>query len=208
MNQQSEQFLKHNPKLEIIAGKEQEKQGFSNKYVEELQPISIGDLCVCFLHTPGHKNDFYTIEITQVNDFSTKLPALFTGEMLLVSSLGDFEEFNALKFVQSLFKLKAFPNESLVFPGRDGELKNLIFSKALDPNNNVINSKIQLVQEALNNQQNHILPSSLIEEKSCNPYLRIHEKYIQNILEVKDQISAFKAIKKLQQVFFQQNNNL
>lgn len=40
-------------------------------------------------------------------------------------------------------KLKSLPNETLIFPGHDNTLENLIFAKTVDPKNEILNIKIQ-----------------------------------------------------------------
>ena len=50
--------------------------------------------------------------------------------------------------MKSLNKLRAFPNETLIFPGHDGVLENLLFAKSLEPKNEVINMKIEMAKEA------------------------------------------------------------
>lgn len=58
----------------------------------------MGDLAICFLHTPGHTSDSCTIAVTHVNETSTKLPFLFTGDTLLTGSIGSVheEDYNAV----------------------------------------------------------------------------------------------------------------
>jgi hypothetical protein len=47
-------------------------------------PFTIGDLAICFLFTPGVHYDSHVIAVTHVNETSTKIPVLFSGEHILI----------------------------------------------------------------------------------------------------------------------------
>lgn len=53
---------------------------------------------------------------------------------------------NYLKMLKSLYELKNFSDEILVFPSKDALIENLLFAKTLDPGNPVINLKIELAR--------------------------------------------------------------
>lgn len=46
----------------------------------------------------------------------------------------------------SLNKIKPFPSETLIFPSHDASLENLFFVKTLDPQNEFLEYKIDLVK--------------------------------------------------------------
>lgn len=50
--------------------------------VKDLVPFSIGELAICFLQMPGPSSDNACISVTHVTADSTKLPVLFTGDLL------------------------------------------------------------------------------------------------------------------------------
>ncbi|KRX01614.1 hypothetical protein PPERSA_00321 [Pseudocohnilembus persalinus] len=196
------QIIKHYKKdVEVICGNYGEVHNYHTKTVQELVPFSVGELAICFLHTPGHTSDSCTIAVTHVSETSTKLPFLFTGDLLLAGSIGSVhdEDFSAVQ--KSLFKLQAFPNETFIFPSHDANLKDLLFAKTLDPKNEVLNIKIEACKEA-QEKNTYLLPTSLIEEKNYNPYLRLHEKKFQDLLEEKDQVKAIKKLKLVYKNFF------
>lgn len=85
------------------------------------------------------------IAVTHVSPTSTKLPVLFSGDTILISSIGKTD--NPKQMFQSLQKLRGFSNETLIFPGHRIKKENLLFSKSIDPSNEVINHKIGLLQE-------------------------------------------------------------
>jgi len=54
----------------------------NNHGVKDIVPFTIGELAICFLHMPGCHPDNACISVTHVAQDSTKLPVLFTGDML------------------------------------------------------------------------------------------------------------------------------
>lgn len=40
--------------------------------------------------------------------------------------------------------MKAFPNETFIFPSHDGRMKDLLFAKTLDPKNEVLGVKLEM----------------------------------------------------------------
>lgn len=127
--------------IKIIAGDaEQDTNSFYTVLAQDLKPIIIGDLSICFLKAPGHTLDSYIIAITHVNESSTKLPILFTGDTLLLCSVGEITDYEAIH--TSLQRIKGFPGETLIFPGHRLQKENLLFAKTLDPSNPAINIKL------------------------------------------------------------------
>jgi len=72
------------PDAEIITGNNGDKKPYATKFVKDLTPFSIGELAICFMYTPGHTDDSCCIAVTHINETSTKLPFLFTGDTLLI----------------------------------------------------------------------------------------------------------------------------
>ncbi|EAS06397.2 hydroxyacylglutathione hydrolase (macronuclear) [Tetrahymena thermophila SB210] len=201
MNKDTHKFLTYNDGVKIVAGNQGENITFHNQIAYDIKPFNIGELAVCYLYTPGHSSDSFTIAITQCNENSTKLPIIFTGETLLISSIGDIQPNGHKQMLETIFKLKSFPNETLLFPSKDGQLEDLLFAKSLDPGNPVINLKIQLAKQAIE-KKTHILPSSLLEEKNCNPYLRLHDNQILKNANARNPTDALKNLKSLQNTFY------
>jgi glyoxylase-like metal-dependent hydrolase (beta-lactamase superfamily II) len=77
-NESTAKLKESKKNVEIVIGNYGNPQAYNTKLINELQPIIIGDLSVCLLHTPGHTMDSCVVAITHVNETSTKLPILFT----------------------------------------------------------------------------------------------------------------------------------
>ena len=65
---------------------------------------------------------------------------------------------NPQQYYESLFKLKAFPNQTLVFPSHEARLEDLMFIKTLDPKNEVLDLKIDSCKQALVDRINLEIP--------------------------------------------------
>ena len=101
----------------------------------------------------------------------------------------------------SLNKLKVLPNETLIFPGHDNALDNLIWAKTLDPNNDLLNMRIEFF-EKMRNEGGFSVPTTLFEEKRINPFLRCNEKHFSQLLSEKDPLKVFTKLKKAQEIMF------
>lgn len=79
---------------------------------DEGDVVMLGDQPIHILHTPGHTN----------NDISYRIDgAVLTGDTLFVRDCGrtDFQLGDTAKMYQSLHKLFALPEDTLVLPGHD-----------------------------------------------------------------------------------------
>lgn len=82
---------------------------------KDLSPIQFGDLCICYLKMEGFSDQNSMIAITEVNEFSTLTPLLFTGKILPLGSTSH-NIYDHKLAIKSLFKINAFPNETILVP--------------------------------------------------------------------------------------------
>lgn len=79
--------------------------------------LSIGELKIRILHTPGHTDDSYCFYVLNKGE-----GYLFTGDTLLINGSGrtDFQNGDAHDQYQSIFnKLLQYPDDTYVYPGHD-----------------------------------------------------------------------------------------
>lgn len=84
-----------------------------NQYINDSDTLSLGELTITALHTPGHTDDSYSFACED---------ALFTGDTLLIRGTGrtDFQHGNAkLQYRMITEKLFSYPDNTRVFPGHD-----------------------------------------------------------------------------------------
>ena len=94
----------------------------------------------------GFYNQNCVFAITEVNEFSTKTPILFTGDILRLGTISDQIE-NYEEAIQNLYKLKSFPNETILLPNSCYDLlQNLRWIKKISRNNNILDMKMRMLR--------------------------------------------------------------
>ena len=109
-------------------------------------------------HTAGH-----------VAYYGGKL--LFCGDTLFACGCGKLFEGTPAQMWESLSKLRALPDDTLVFCGHEYTLSNLRFGRAADPDNAALDEWLRSAQ-AQRERGRPTLPSTIGREKAANPFLR------------------------------------
>lgn len=87
--------------------------------LEEGSTVSVGNVILSVLHTPGHIDDAvcFLLGAEHAHD---GIPKLITGDTLFVEGCGRVQsEHDAEVIYESLMRLKELPDETEVFPGHD-----------------------------------------------------------------------------------------
>ncbi len=126
---------------------------------------------------------------------------IFSLQTLFNRSCGKVYTENYSQMYQTLNKLKALPNETLLFPGHNNAIHNLLWVKTLDPKNQFLKMKLMAFERAVKEKQ-FCVPSLMLEERKYNPFLRCNEKYFSELMEEKDPIRVFTKLKKAQDMMF------
>lgn len=134
--------------------------------------LSLGDLSVRVIHTPGHTLGAlcYLVE-----------DALFTGDTLFGAGCGRLFEGDAPTMFRSLGRLAALPPESRVFFGHEYTLTNLGFAATLEPDNASLQQRLRRVEELP--PPAHSVPSTLADELATNPFLRGESEQLRRSLQ-------------------------
>lgn len=143
--------------------------------VMEGSTLSVFGMDTAVLEVPGHTLDHLAYLLDG---------HLFCGDTLFGAGCGRVFEGTMEQMHQSLQKLAALPDNTLIYPAHEYTLSNLCFAHAAEPANHDIQQRIDRDQQQLANQQ-PTLPSTLQAEKATNPFLRTH------IAEVRQQASTF-----------------
>ena len=97
--------------------------------------------------------------------------SLFCGDTLFACGCGRLFEGTAQQMVDSLAKLAALPDATLVYCGHEYTLANIDFARAVEPNN--ADLKARAASEAEKRERGQpTLPSTIGREKKTNPFLR------------------------------------
>lgn len=138
-----------------------------DKYMHDGQTLMLDDMEVRCMATPGHTaaSVCWYLSAGQL-----KTPVLFTGDTLFVCGCGRVFESDGKTMLNSLRKLAALPDETLVYPGHDYTEENLRFALVQKPEDPGLLAKLN---EARSLAASHRLtvPSRMADEKQLNPFL-------------------------------------
>jgi hydroxyacylglutathione hydrolase len=97
--------------------------------------------------------------------------SLFCGDTLFACGCGRLFEGTAQQMVDSLAKLAALPDSTLVYCGHEYTLANIDFAREVEPKNEDL--KARAASEAEKRKHDRpTLPSTIGREKQTNPFLR------------------------------------
>ena len=117
-------------------------------------------------HTAGHIAFYSASAMAQ--------PVLFCGDTLFSGGCGRLFEGTPAQMQHSLDALAALPDATQVCCAHEYTLSNLRFALAVEPNNAALLHHMEHC-EALRAQGRPTLPSSMVLERSINPFLRTRE---------------------------------
>ena len=124
---------------------------------------------------------------------------LFCGDTLFSLGCGRLFEGTPGQMLTSLDRLAALPGETLVCCGHEYTQSNGRFALVAEPENATRDARLAEVA-ALRLRGQPSVPSSLASERACNPFLRIDQPAIRQVLRSKglageDRIQAFAALR-------------
>lgn len=187
--------------VQIVSGKtESELIPNTDKFLNDLEILNIGELCIACMHTPGHTKSSVCYVVTHVTENSTKIPFIFSGDTLFVGGCGRVFNGTHEELYNSLKTLTYLPNDTLVFPGHEYAEKNLEFALKLDPENDFLKDKYEWVKKT-RLQREFTVGSRLIEERLYNPFLRCGDSYYLSITGENSPEKSFTKIRLLKDKF-------
>lgn len=126
---------------------------------------------------------------------------VFCGDTLFAAGCGRLFEGTPPQMYQSLQRLAALPNETLIYCAHEYTLNNLRFAQTVEPTNQNITKRIEKIKK-IRDLGNPSLPVPLADEKLTNPFLRCTEAPIQEAASrhlgtsLADPIAIFAEIRK------------
>jgi hydroxyacylglutathione hydrolase len=132
--------------------------------VRENDKVRVGALEANVLETPGHT----------AGHISYVFPAdklAFVGDTLFSIGCGRVIEGTPEMMWQSLLKLRALPDDTRIYCGHEYTGANIRFAKTIEPENAALRAREAEVDKLLAARKPTI-PSTLVEEKAANPFLR------------------------------------
>uniref|UniRef100_A0ABM5F107 Hydroxyacylglutathione hydrolase, mitochondrial isoform X2 n=1 Tax=Pogona vitticeps TaxID=103695 RepID=A0ABM5F107_9SAUR len=162
--------------------------------VDPVQPQKVGSLHVKCLATPCHTSGHICYFVTKPN--SSEPPAVFTGDTLFVSGCGKFFEGTSEEMYRALIEiLGRLPPETRVYCGHEYTINNLKFARHVEPSNGAIQRKLSWAKAKYDGGEPTI-PSTIGEEFTYNPFMRVREPAVQQHVKETDPIRTMGALRK------------
>jgi hydroxyacylglutathione hydrolase len=144
------------------------------------------------MDTPGHTLDHQVFIWRQ----QQRPLALFSGDTLFNAGVGNCRNGGevGLLFSTTQKLLQQLPPETLLYPGHDYRQRNLEFARSVEPDNTAVN---RLLKELRSETTFELPPTTLGEETSVNPFLRLDSQQIQSTIGLQRPREIFISLRNL-----------
>ncbi|KAF9800927.1 hypothetical protein SFRURICE_010475 [Spodoptera frugiperda] len=186
----NEELAKQVPGIEVYGG--DDRIGALTRKVEHNTIFNIGNLMVQCLFTPCHTMGHVCYYVTTPDEGSDGV--VFTGDTLFLAGCGRFFEGNAEQMYNAFAILGSLPDNTKVYCGHEYTLQNLRFAAHVEPSNQEILKKIAW-SELRREEGKPTVPSTIGEEKTYNPFMRVYEAEIMQHAGAQNAIQAMKNIR-------------
>ncbi|GAK32167.1 hydroxyacylglutathione hydrolase [Iodidimonas nitroreducens] len=167
----------------------------ADEWVREGESVHIGEARGEVIALPGHT-------LGHVAYHFPKEKALFCGDTLFSLGCGRLFEGTAAQMWQSLSKLAALPDETLMCCAHEYTEANGRFALTIEPGNKALHTRMNEVK-ALRLEGQPTVPSNIGIERATNPFLRPHSPEIRAHfgMESANDAEIFGAIRKAKDSF-------
>ena len=179
------------PGLPVIAPMD-DRIAIASQRVGDGDRIVIGDWTFETLAVPGHT-------VSHIAFHGHGL--LFCGDTLFSLGCGRLFEGTPAQMLESLERLAALPGDTRVCCGHEYTLSNAAFARVVEPDNPALARRIEEAQ-AMRNAGRPSLPSTIEEERTANPFLRIDVPAVRAAIvgqtdhAIRDRAEAFAALRR------------
>jgi hydroxyacylglutathione hydrolase len=127
---------------------------------------------------------------------------LFCGDTLFALGCGRLFEGTAAQMWSSLGKLRALPNDTLVYCAHEYTQSNAAFALTVEPGNPALQARTEEVRE-LRAAGRPTVPSTMAEERATNPFLRADDEGLKRAagLAGRDDVAVFAEIRRRKDMF-------
>ena len=183
------------PQAKVTGFKNSTYPGIEHPYAEG-DAFTLLGMEFRLIEVPGHTLD-HVAYFTHLNN----KPILFCGDSLFSGGCGRLFEGSAEQMYASLSKIKALPEDTLIYCAHEYTMANLHFAATLNPGNADL-MEYQSLCAAKRDCNESTIPTCLQTEIKVNPFLRETDPEIIDNLEklgykkLNDSIHCFAAIRK------------
>nr|BAG61813.1 unnamed protein product [Homo sapiens] len=162
--------------------------------ITHLSTLQVGSLNVKCLATPCHTSGHICYFVSKPG--GSEPPAVFTGDTLFVAGCGKFYEGTADEMCKALLEvLGRLPPDTRVYCGHEYTINNLKFARHVEPGNAAIREKLAWAKEKYSIGEPTV-PSTLAEEFTYNPFMRVREKTVQQHAGETDPVTTMRAVRR------------
>lgn len=140
--------------------------------------LYITDTKIQVIATPGHTRDSVCYYVQPSKNHNG---VLFTGDTLFIGGCGRPMECDASTMWDSLRKLAALPDDTLVYPGHDYTEENYEFALTIETNNPALKLRLEQIKQA-QREALPTVPSTMKQEKGTNVFLRADDPEIKSAI--------------------------
>lgn len=115
--------------------------------------------------------------------------AVFTGDSLMAMGCGRLFEGSPHQMWQSLSKLAALPDDTIVYSGHEYTQSNAKFAVTVDTDNPLLDARVAKINAARASGEPTV-PSLLSDELATNPFLRVIDPGVKQFLGMPDASDA------------------
>jgi hydroxyacylglutathione hydrolase len=127
---------------------------------------------------------------------------LFCGDTLFALGCGRLFEGTAAQMWSSLGKLRALPDDALVYCAHEYTQSNAAFALTVEPGNPALQARAEEIR-ALRAAGKPTVPSTMAEERATNPFLRADDEGLKRAagLAGRDDVAVFAEIRRRKDMF-------
>ncbi len=157
--------------------------------VDQGDHLQLGEMSIEVLNVGGHT-------LGHVAYYLPNEKCAFVGDSLFALGCGRVFEGTAAQMWESLSRLRALPDDTLIYCAHEYTQSNANFAITIDPDNSALQNRVTEIAAARARGEPTV-PTSLGLEKKTNPFLRPEDPDIQKMLNMVggDPISIFAEIR-------------
>tara|TARA_Y100000766_G_scaffold62614_1_gene51907 strand:- start:525 stop:1280 length:756 start_codon:yes stop_codon:yes gene_type:complete len=165
----TQKLIKRWPDAEVVASKKELKRiPFQTFSVDNNDIFHLLDSEIKVIEVNGHTNNHIAFYISKVN---AKYNILFPGDTIFGGGCGRLLEGTPAQMFESLYKLKALPENTKIYSAHEYTENNLKWALTLESKNISIIERLKLVQSKRQKGLSS-LPSTISEERKTNLFLK------------------------------------
>jgi len=189
-------ILKETTGCRVIASTyDQEQIPGIDQTVSEGDVLRLGDEAIDVISTPGHTLGHIVYLCRQQH-------ALFCGDTLFSLGCGRLFEGTPEQMWHSLQKIRALPDDTKIYCAHEYTENNARFALSVDPNNAALKRYNETILR-LRAQNKPTIPTTLAQEKACNPFLRPESTDIRQTLNMpeSENVDVFARLRQMKDRF-------